>query len=180
VRNNGVSNFDILGLEADCGPCEENLEKVKKIYADEIKFLEDQGCSQDISCKCCDDEGVGGYFQANQGRFSQKKTGSIVLCCGANDDEYSATITFYHELIHALQNCNKRERGCKVSVCKEIQSYANSNCAYITDPVLKKYCVKKGVKFSSKSHCKGEKEGIIESLFEKSYEECSKAPSFKK
>ena len=181
VGNNGVENWDFLGLsDSSCEPCEEALKQAQETYADEIKALEKRGCAQDISCKCCTGSmaDAGGYFSADDGLLGPKKTGSIVLCCQAVDNAQTATISLYHELIHALQNCNKRTNSCKDSVCEEIQAAANANCVNYTDPIAKKWCVKKSVKYSSKEFCKDEESGTLERLFEENYEKCSGSPKF--
>jgi RHS repeat-associated protein len=178
VGNNGVNRIDDLGL-ADCSKCNEGLEQAQQVYADEIKKLGDKGCKVRFACKCCDDKDQAGEFGADRGMFGPKKTGEIIVCCRDDNNNADITVTVYHELIHALQNCKKRYRGkCKDSICREIQAYANSDCINIADHELRKYCVKNGARASSEEVCKGEPEGAFEKLFEEQYDSCSKGPEF--
>lgn len=129
-----------------------------------------------VTCECCtgSDSGSGGYFTVDR-QFG----GSRIQVCSNNWDGDTTALyrLIHHEMIHALQYCNRSlGRGCDSSVCAEIEAYYHANCHMHRDAASRKACVKgeygangRGAGYSSSFYCT---EDEFEEAFERLYDEC--------
>ena len=91
---------------------------------------------------------------------------------GATEEQDSPEDTFGHELVHAIDDCFKRDSGssCKDSVCREMRAYTIGGCKWKTGHDLKE-CLKERVPASSSVYC-NEDQVLMENLIEENYERC--------
>lgn len=175
VGNNGVGNFDILGLDSK-EACEAAL---KKAASDErvesiriaMSKLTPKCPDPHVSCKCCDKEKYNAAYYRDSNR--------IVFCANKFPVQFklygmsnSYADVLYHEYIHAYQKCTFNQgamTNCRFSLCKEIQAYYNANCKNAPDP---KACTIYGAKQSAKQNCDGGTD--LDVLAEAIYKECAK------
>ena len=186
-----VSQSDYSSLQNNKSDCEKIMDHIKKNNEKIARLIDYYDTSAHkqvpartrcpepkIDCKCCQGTQLAGY---------RKATNTIEVCYNSINrppydkvDDIHGDLTYpavlYHEFIHWAQGCGGSQgfrTDCDWSICKEIQAWAKSNCAHITDEFKRTQCVKNGVSSSSKAHCPGlDRAAIIERITPSVLEEC--------
>jgi RHS repeat-associated protein len=165
VGNSGVNIWDYLGQKPKTKSahekCLENIENTKKANKDILDKIKNSGCPEPkFDCKCCD---YSGFFDA--------ETNTIWIC---EDSETSVATTVRHELIHALDKCQKADLDdCKQWACSEVRANSLSgDCEkggdFYEEGVSREECIKRYSAMSldivPKSKCKPGK-SYVEKVF---------------
>jgi RHS repeat-associated protein len=188
ANNDGIINIDRLGLQiarpstdqlkAECRKkIPSIIEKSEKIGEIRKEMAKIPGCKDpSLNCDCCP-IGTDGQYKRKVNTKTGK--GAILVCVSAitdffgyaDDNKIEAIL--WHEYTHALQDCSKfkndAKTDCERSVCWEIQAYSRTNCKGLTPDKIEA-CIKDGVRFSSKTHCKNAAE--LETSLTAQYESC--------
>lgn len=161
-HNSLITSIDVLGLTDYGKICRDAIGKVwnKKESALKKWFKANapKGCPMPgVVCGCCD-KGSNGFMPGGSTKHTSHGHSTIKICQNeANGNEAAIEETLKHELFHAIDYCEtKRTFTCEEEICSEIKAYSGADCANLSGD-LKKECVKKGAKRSSKGFapCKG-------------------------
>jgi RHS repeat-associated protein len=177
-RNDSVDRYDIWGMSSTKAECEQYLKNALNYYYVRIHIntLNANQCPiPSVKCECCDS---GGYYMPPYLVFWGNTIGLCYNKLASSQTRYNSVLE--HEMFHAVQTCynESEDNRCKTSVCKEIEAYYNANCFHAPTPELRKQCVKRGVDYSSASHCKKwfglgpTDQTRINQYFEELYDKC--------
>ena len=153
---------DYLGLMGNetCQDFADNLTKNPGKYSAHIRQLQEKlkkkrcGFPQVKCIKCCD-EGLRGEFVFPQ---NGDRSGNISLCSDNMENAADILETLAHELIHALQFCERDDadenfNSCESVICQEMQAYRESGECQRSDPGNVRSRVIEGAFFSSERKC---------------------------
>ncbi|MEG0588134.1 MAG: RHS repeat-associated core domain-containing protein, partial [Akkermansia sp.] len=181
VGNNCFKGNDYLGLlfnqrqDLCCQKCNEKLEEKKKIYASEIKEIEDKGCSLTFICKNLSFLGGTRRTDNRLNPFSKISIKITIDCkTGANQSIDSPEDTFGHELVHARDHCfGKIGSSCESIICTEIRAYSIGGCKGLNGANLIE-CLKRRVPASANKSCWFKNAQEISNMIESMYAKCTK------
>ena len=162
-----------------CQDFADNLTKNPGKYSAHIRQLQEKlkkkrcGFPQVKCIKCCD-EGLSGEFIFSK---NGDRSGNISLCSDNMENAADILETLAHELIHALQFCERDDadenfNSCESVICQEMQAYRESGECQRSDPGNVRSCVIEGAFLSSEGKCQSLNPEDLRSKISAMYESC--------